>query len=190
MRCFFISKWTGRRIIPSQGIFSKKLPLIIFIGIAGVASYCFNILPPIYYGGASIIFLRMSFLRRFHLNHPLGERGEDEAVRFLKKNHFTILERNWKNRTGRAIGEVDIIAKEGAEIVFIEVKTRAGRHNELILPEENITRSKLSRLSRIAEVYMKEKNMGYTPYRFDAVLVIFFEKEEIPEIRHIRSIFL
>lgn len=132
----------------------------------------------------------MPFLRRFHLSNPLGVRGEDEAVSFLKKSGFTILERNWKNRTGRAIGEIDIVAKEGRELVFVEVKARQSKRGEAVFPEESITQGKLRRLSRIAEGYIREKRLGDASYRIDALLLVFSESEKETEIRHFRSIFL
>lgn len=132
----------------------------------------------------------MSFLRRFHLRNPLGIKGEDKATSFLKSEGFRILERNWKNKTGRAVGEIDIVAKDGKELVFIEVKARHSKQGELILPEESITEAKLGRLSRIAEVYIWEKKLGDVPYRIDALLLVFSDGEKEPELRHFRSIFL
>ena len=132
----------------------------------------------------------MTFLRRFRLTNPLGVRGEDEAVVFLKKRGFAIIERNWKNRTGRAIGEIDIVAKEGDELVFVEVKARQSRRGEVVLPEESITRVKLRRLSRIAEGYIREKRLGNAPYRIDALLLVFSDSGKETEVRHFRSIFL
>lgn len=132
----------------------------------------------------------MTFLRRFRLTNPLGIRGEEEAVIFLEKQGFTIIERNWKNRTGRTIGEIDIVAKEGEEIVFIEVKARRSVRGQPVLPEESITRGKLRRLSRIAEGYIREKWLGSIPYRIDALLLVFSDSGKDTEIRHFRSIFL
>ncbi len=50
----------------------------------------------------------------------LGEKGEELAVRFLKKKGYKIIKQNYKTR----IGEIDIIARDGNALVFIEVKTR------------------------------------------------------------------
>lgn len=132
----------------------------------------------------------MSFLRRFHLKSPLGVRGEDEAVSFLKKQGFRILERNWRNRTGRAVGEIDIVAKDGDELVFVEVKARKREYGTTVLPEESITREKLRRLSRAAEGYLRERKLRDAPYRFDAILLTFSVSPVETEIRHFRSIFL
>jgi len=131
----------------------------------------------------------MNFLRRFHLNNPVGNKGEDIAVDFLKRSGFRILERNYKNKSGRALGEVDIVAQDGGELVFVEVKAREAKQGKEVFPEENITAGKLRKLARIAEGYVREKKRELSPYRFDAVLIVFREGAE-PEIRHWRSIFL
>jgi putative endonuclease len=131
----------------------------------------------------------MAFLRRFHPSSPTGNKGEDIAVQFLKDASFFILERNYKNKSGRALGEIDIVAEEGGELVFVEVKAREAKPGRNIFPEENITASKLRKLARIAEGYVREKKRESSPYRFDAVLIVFRDGAE-PEIRHFRSIFL
>ncbi len=131
----------------------------------------------------------MDVFRRFHLNNPTGNKGEDIAVRFLKGIGFSVLERNYKNVSGRALGEIDIVAEENGELVFVEVKAREAKPGKEAFPEENITPSKLRKLSRIAEGYLREKRREATPYRFDAVLVVFRDGID-PEIRHFRSIFI
>lgn len=131
----------------------------------------------------------MNILRRFHPSNPTGNRGEDIAVRFLQDAGFSILERNYKNKSGRALGEIDIVAEERGELVFVEVKAREAKPGKEAFPEENITAGKLRKLARIAEGYIREKKRESSPYRFDAVLIVFRYGVE-PEIRHFRSIFL
>lgn len=130
------------------------------------------------------------FKRRFHLKSFLGRRGEDEASRFLRRAGFSILERNYRNDRGRALGEIDIVAKEGGELVFVEVKARTVSAEDTTLPEDAITREKLRRLSRIAEAYVRERGKEDVPYRFDALSIRFFRDGGAPEIRHLRNIFL
>lgn len=132
----------------------------------------------------------MRIFRRFHLYSPLGSKGEDIAVRFLRRKKFGILERNYRNDRGRALGEIDIVAKEGDELVFVEVKTRTSVKGEDSLPEEAITPEKLRRLSRIAESYVRERSLSDVAYRFDALSILMPEDGGEPDIRHLRSIFL
>lgn len=130
------------------------------------------------------------FKRRFHLKNFLGRKGEDAASRFLRRQGIRIVERNYKNAKGRAIGEIDIVAREGDELVFVEVKARSADEYDSVLPEEAITREKLRRLSRIAEAYVKERCEEETPYRFDALSIRFFADGRKEEVRHLRNIFL
>lgn len=130
------------------------------------------------------------FKRRFYLKSILGRKGEDEAVRFLRSAGFSVLERNYKNIRGRALGEIDIVARDGDELVFVEVKARTVESDDDTLPEEAITPEKLRRLSRIAEAYVREKQKEDVPYRFDALSIRYFEDGRSPDIRHLRSIFI
>lgn len=134
----------------------------------------------------------MGMMRRFHLTNPLGSRGEDTAVRFLRSLGYRILERNYRNDHGKALGELDIVAKDGEELVFVEVKTRtvSSAAGSATVPEESITPGKLRRLARIAEGFLREKGLESAPYRFDAVSILVREGVDEPEIRHLKSIFL
>jgi putative endonuclease len=132
----------------------------------------------------------LNLKKRFHLNNPIGQRGEDIATKFLKRSGFRILERNYKNATGRSLGEIDIVTQEGSEIVFVEVKARTIQENDDVLPESAITPEKLRRLSRIAEAYMKERGKIDAPYRFDALAISMFDDRRPPSIRHLRNIYI
>lgn len=127
--------------------------------------------------------------RRFRLMNVTGRTGEDIACEFLKRNGFRIVERNYRNPIGRALGEIDIVAKEHGHIVFVEVKTRSVDSCFDTLPESAITAEKLRRLARIAEMYLMEHGIRESPYRFDAVSVT-IGGDRPPEIRHLRGIFL
>ncbi|PJA87166.1 MAG: YraN family protein, partial [Candidatus Moranbacteria bacterium CG_4_9_14_3_um_filter_42_9] len=100
----------------------------------------------------------------------IGKKGEEIAAEFLKNNGYEIIEMNFKNRLGRVIGEIDIIAKElkSRELVFVEVKTREYQKYKDTLPEENITPAKLRKLSKIASAWLNYKNLAGASYRFDA----------------------
>jgi len=122
-----------------------------------------------------------------------GAIGEDIAVKFLKKQGYKILDRNWCNVKGKRIGEIDIVMqdKKNEQIVFVEVKTRKTTKDKTgVLPEERITLSKLNKLNRIAEVYIKEKELWNVSWRIDAVSVLIVENEKNSYIKHIENIFL
>ena len=94
----------------------------------------------------------------------MGSRGEDLAVIYLKREGYEILARNYRLRSG----EIDIIAKEGGEIVFCEVKTRkdAGCGD----PTEAVDIAKIAKIQKMAAVYLYTQ--GYeedTSCRIDVV---------------------
>ena len=119
----------------------------------------------------------------------VGNLGEDVAAEYLRKHGFRIIDRNYRNRRGKQLGEIDIVAEEDGVVVFVEVKAREGRVGDAVFPEENITFDKLRKLSKIGELWLRERNQIDHPYRFDAVTVLFSGIRE-PEIRHRRNIFL
>lgn len=120
----------------------------------------------------------------------IGASGEDVAVRYLTASGYRILERNYANTVGLRLGEIDIVAQKGDEIVFIEVKAafiEAGK--EARLPEWQVGRSKLRKLEKAATIYLKEKQLRDRDYSFDVVAVTFYPDRE-PEIRHLDHVFL
>jgi len=121
-----------------------------------------------------------------------GVIGEEAASIFLKNIGYQIIERNFKNRSGRIVGEIDIIAKDPAsqELVFVEVKTRGYRKFENSPPEENITPSKLRKMDKAASAYLYAKKLSGANYRFDAISVWLMRDSGRTNIRHLKSIFL
>ncbi|MGB7980089.1 MAG: YraN family protein [Candidatus Nanopelagicales bacterium] len=93
----------------------------------------------------------------------LGQAGEDAAVGFLTGRGMTVVERNWRCR----YGEVDIIAREGAALVFCEVKTRSG--TGFGGPLAAITPAKQARLRRLTAAYLAEVGGHRGPIRIDAL---------------------
>lgn len=120
---------------------------------------------------------------------PTGAYGERIAAKYLKGKKYKIIEMNFKNPSGRRLGEIDIIAKKGKEIVFVEVKTRRLPGYENTLPEENITPMKLRKLNKAGQFYIRSKNLWDFSYRFDAVSVWIMEDGRKAKIKHIENIF-
>lgn len=121
---------------------------------------------------------------------PVGVRGEDLAVKYLKKQGYKILHRNWCNAKGKRLGEIDIVAQAKDEsIIFVEVKTRVIiDHDVVVLPEEQITPAKLRKLQRIAEYYITTLDLWQAPWRIDA-LSILMKDQKVHSIKHIESIY-
>lgn len=97
--------------------------------------------------------------------HRLGNKGETVAVHFLKKKGYQILERNFRLERG----EIDIIAKDGDTLVFVEVKTGiSGKFGE---PEERVDQKKQMQVGKVAMEYLQSKNLENVDCRFDVVAV-------------------
>ncbi|OGI17433.1 MAG: hypothetical protein A3J63_03805 [Candidatus Moranbacteria bacterium RIFCSPHIGHO2_02_FULL_40_12b] len=120
----------------------------------------------------------------------LGQIGEDAAAKYLKKKGYKILERNYFNPLGRRLGEIDIVAEKEKEIIFVEVKTRVAKNYSDTLPEENINRSKLHKLNKIAVSYIRNKHLWNYPYHFDAISVLYDEAEKKTQVRHLKNVFI
>ena len=100
----------------------------------------------------------------------LGTRGEQIAINYLQNLGYRILERNYRNR----LGEIDIIARQGRDLVFIEVKTRSD--NLFGSPFDSVTASKKRQLSKVALEYLSKHDWLDNPARFDVVGVRLINK--------------
>lgn len=96
---------------------------------------------------------------------PIGARGEDLAAAYLEAQGFRIVERNFRARGG----EIDIVAMDGKELVFVEVKTRGSER--FGRPEEAVDRRKAARLSRAAREYWQQRRLRGLVVRCDVVAV-------------------
>lgn len=90
----------------------------------------------------------------------LGIKGEAAVAKHLVAQGCHILEKRWRT----TYAEIDLIIEDDGEVVFIEVKTRAGR--EFGYPEESITKAKQKHLRNGAHAYMQEHCLAH-PYRID-----------------------
>src|SRR5512136_1110579 len=111
----------------------------------------------------------------------LGKKGEELALRFLRKNGYQIIERNYVCK----LGEIDIIAREKDTLAFIEVKTRTS--TLFGPPQLSVTPSKQMQLSKAALYFLKEKKLENVKARFDVVAILLGIKGE--EIELIRDAF-
>ena len=112
-----------------------------------------------------------------------GIKGEEEAARFLARSGYAILDRNVRTRAG----EIDLVAKEGKTLVFVEVKTRKDLEGDP--PQAAVNTRKQNRLGKLAHGYLKLKRIRQTPCRFDVVSVIINDEGGVKAIRHIPNAF-
>ena len=99
-----------------------------------------------------------------------GERGEREALFYLRKLGYVVVARRWKS--AKLWGDVDLIGWDGEWLCFIEVKTRSGR--DAMPAESAVDKDKRDMLRRMARAYLRgfpEKLRAEVPVRFDVVSV-------------------
>ena len=96
---------------------------------------------------------------------PLGNAGEDRAAEYLESHGCRILERQYRTPAG----EIDIIARDGRTMVFVEVKTR--RTGSVTRPAEAVDRRKRERIIRSAVCYLMEYPVDLQP-RFDVFEIV------------------
>jgi putative endonuclease len=111
----------------------------------------------------------------------LGDRGEDLAAASLKKQGYKILARNYIT----PLGEIDLVARQGKTVVFVEVKTRTGHGYGS--PQEAVHPAKQARLRRLAEYYLKQQRLQSAPVRFDVVGITI--ADEGPQVEIIQDAF-
>lgn len=115
-------------------------------------------------------------------NKQTGNKGEDLACEFLQKQGYKILERNFRIRGG----EIDIVARGGEVLVFVEVKTRYS--HDFGLPAESITSWKIKSLLKTAQFYLVKHGLGNCAYRLDFVGIDFTNSVENPKMELIKNI--
>lgn len=107
----------------------------------------------------------------------LGRLGERLAADLLETRGYRLLERNFRCR----YGEIDLVAEEGQDLVFVEVKTRRG--TLCGRPEEAITSRKARKLQEVACYYLDEHQVPDCSWRIDVVAVQFSASGMLEEIR-------
>ncbi|PIF02408.1 MAG: YraN family protein [Propionibacterium sp.] len=111
----------------------------------------------------------------------LGETGEDIAAQYLANQGYEILQRNWRCK----IGEIDIIALDGDEVVFVEVKCRSGKG--FGDPLEAITYAKMAKIRQLAAIWLRECDIYIPSARIDGIGVLKIRGSS-PRITHIARI--
>lgn len=110
----------------------------------------------------------------------IGELAERLARQHLRKIGYVILTKNWHH--GHL--ELDIIARDGNELVIVEVKSRNGIRYEH--PSEAVTNAKMKRIVEAADAFIVEKNLNLET-RFDVITIIFFGQDF--ELEHFKDAF-
>ncbi|GAA4058466.1 YraN family protein [Nonomuraea soli] len=110
----------------------------------------------------------------------LGRHGEQLAADYLTAAGMRILERNWRSRRG----EIDILARDGVDLVVVEVKTRSSRSHGTAL--ESVRPAKLARLRTLAAQWLSAQPSTFRAVRIDVIALERFAGDY--SIRHIRGV--
>ncbi len=113
----------------------------------------------------------------------LGDEGERLAARYLRRQGYKILARRYRT----SLGELDLIARDGDCIVFVEVKTR--RDIQAGEPHEAVDARKQAQLTRLALAFLKRYRLLEHRARFDVVSIVWEGNSREPKIVHYRNAF-
>jgi putative endonuclease len=105
----------------------------------------------------------------------LGRRGEDLAHRFLQRQGYIVVARNYRLASGDA--EADIVAWERDTLAIVEVKSR--QHGEYGPPERAIGPEKRAHMTRVAREFAARSSTPWDHVRLDVVTVLFTEPRQI-----------
>ena len=111
----------------------------------------------------------------------LGDRGENVAARYLRNQGYKIIVRNFRC----TLGEIDIVARDGRTLVFVEVKTRT---EDDPLPEDQVNPFKQHQLTKAGKYYLGRYGVPQPPSRFDVIAIVWPQGRE-PIIRHTQNAF-
>ncbi|MBB6275941.1 YraN family protein [Porphyromonas circumdentaria] len=116
------------------------------------------------------------------LHNLLGREGERVAFAYLEQKGYRVLEKNWRYKHL----EVDLIASNRREIVFVEVKTRSS--NFIVSPLDSVDLTKRNNLLKAANIYVR-MNRIHLPIRFDIITAIYVPAQGIFETEHYPNAF-
>lgn len=110
----------------------------------------------------------------------LGKFGEDYVAQYLSNLGWRVIARRWRSRHN----DLDLVALDGGEVVFVEVKARSS--TAFGYPEEAVGWAKARELRKTAWFFLCARGWEARPYRIDVVSLIVRPGQE-PELRHFRS---
>ncbi len=117
-----------------------------------------------------------------NLRGRLGASGEELAARRMKKLGFAVVDRNWRCHAG----EIDLVARKGPLLVFVEVKTR--KSDRFGPPQNAVTARKKAKIEQLAGIYVKTKKLEDLKVRFD-VIAIRWNEGGGSDMEHIEAAF-
>ena len=112
----------------------------------------------------------------------LGRWGEGVAAEYLQGKGYEIVARNLRN----PYGEIDLLARQGEVLVFVEFKTRSSR--QFGYPEEAVDAAKLEHITAAAEDYLQQESDTAVDWRVDVIAIRKLQSGQSPEIVHFENV--
>lgn len=110
-----------------------------------------------------------------------GAYGEQLAERYLIEQGYEIVAKNWRCPEG----ELDLVARQGLDLVFVEVRTRRG--TRLGTPEESITPAKQAKLISLAYTFLADYEQPDCPWRIDVIAIVLNKRGEVVRFSHLEA---
>lgn len=114
--------------------------------------------------------------------HLLGKMGEELVIAYLCTIGYQVISKNFRCK----LGEIDLIAREGNDLVFVEIKTRSGY--DYGLPQESVNFAKRQKIKKVALYYLQKNNLLDCNCRFDVVAAI-VNKHKLEQVEVISNAF-
>ena len=147
----------------------------------------------LFFGSKLFFMYNKNFSNKPTERQKIGQVGEDVACKYLAGLGYSIVERNYLKKWG----EIDVIAKEGAKLHFIEVKTVSRDSSvtyetkEGYRPEDNMHPWNLQRLSRVIQTYLIDRSVSdETDWQFDVITVYVDQNKGLSRVEILEDVVL
>ena len=123
-------------------------------------------------------------------NYTIGQIGEKVAKEYLIKKGYKILATNYVYylRDGKKLGEIDIVAKDKKEIVFVEVKSQDNLYFKNFDPADKINPKKLQTIKRVGEIWLRKNKFQEKVWRIDVLSVFLNFQTRKARIYHFQNV--
>ena len=112
----------------------------------------------------------------------IGNKGEQIASEYLSDKGYRIIDRNYHTR----YGEIDLVAREGEALVFIEVKTRT--NTTFGLPEVSVTPEKLEKIENAILLWLQEHPDYPDDWRIDVIAILLKKDKTVDDLQHFNNV--
>lgn len=113
----------------------------------------------------------------------IGRRGEDIAAQYLAAKGWELVARNWSTQ----LGELDIVANDGLQIIIVEVRTTTS--HQYGLGFQSVQYRKQQQVRKLAQQFIQNQRLEHLPIRFDVVSVLLSKDRRFVDLSHLEGAF-